>query len=210
MAVFLRHLNHDAERSSTRYDRHLANRIGIRREMRDQRVAGLMVRNDAALLKIHQTATGSAEQNLIKRVFKVCRGNLLLVVSRGDQRRLIDQIRKIGASEAGGRAGHDAQVEPLGDWQPARVDGENRLAPLLVWEADRHLTVKPARTEQRGIEHVRTVRRRHDDDFHIRIKTIHLDEELIERLLALIIRSAETGEPLTANSIKLVNEDDGW
>ena len=45
-----RHLHGEAERHAARDDRHLVHRIGARRELGDQRVAGLVVGRVAALL----------------------------------------------------------------------------------------------------------------------------------------------------------------
>src|SRR5205085_3557959 len=39
-------------------------------------------------------------------------------------------------------------------------------------------------------------------------EAIHLDEQLIERLLALVIAAAETGAPVTADGIDFINEND--
>ena len=71
-----------------------------------------------------------------------------------------------------------------------------------------HLTVETTRTQQRGIEHVRTVGRGDENNAFVGFEAIHLDQQLVERLLALVIAAAETGAAMTADRIDFVDEDD--
>ena len=70
------------------------------------------------------------------------------------------------------------------------------------------LPVKTARTQQCGVENVRTVGRRHDDDPLVGLKTVHLHEQLVERLLAFVVSAAETRAALAADGVDLVDKDD--
>jgi len=54
------------------------------------------------------------------------------------------------------------------------------------------LTVEAAGAQQRGVQNVRAVRRGDQDDAFVRLETVHLDEKLVERLLALVIAAAKT------------------
>src|SRR2546422_996606 len=67
------------------------------------------------------------------------------------------------------------------------VNAKNLLASVDVGRADGHLTVEASGTQQRRIENVRAVGRRDDDDALIGREAVHLDEQLIERLLALFM-----------------------
>ena len=42
----------------------------------------------------------------------------------------------------------------------------------------------------------------------VRLEAVHLDEQLIERLLALVVSAAEAGAAVTSNRVNLVDEDD--
>jgi hypothetical protein len=46
------------------------------------------------------------------------------------------------------------------------------------------------------------------DDALIRLETVHLDQELVERLLALVIAAAEAGAAMAADRVDFVDEDD--
>src|SRR2546426_1135090 len=72
-----------------------------------------------------------------------------------------------------------------------------------------HLAVEPARAHQRRVQDVRTVGRGHDDDALRGVEAIHLDEELVERLLTLVVRpepgAHHAGAPL-ADGVDLIEE----
>ena len=70
------------------------------------------------------------------------------------------------------------------------------------------VAVEPARPQQRRVEHVGTVGRRDDDDVGVGVETVHLDEELVQRLLALVVAAAEPGAALASDRVDLVDEDD--
>ena len=71
-----------------------------------------------------------------------------------------------------------------------------------------HLAVEAAGTQQRGIEHVGTVGRRDQDHAFIGLEAVHLDQQLVEGLFALVIAAAETGAAMTADRVDFVDEDD--
>ena len=62
--------------------------------------------------------------------------------------------------------------------------------------------------QQRRIEHVGTVGRRHQDDAFVRLEAVHLDEQLVQGLFALVVTAAEAGAAMTADRVDLVDEDD--
>src|SRR5207245_6666426 len=73
---------------------------------------------------------------------------------------------------------------------------------------DRDLTVETARTQQRRVEDVGTVGGRDQDDAAAGIEAVHLDQQLVQRLLALVVPAAETRASLATDGVDLVDEDD--
>src|SRR5262249_38754658 len=67
-----------------------------------------------------------------------------------------------------------------------------------------------AGAQQGGVEDVGTVRRRDEDHALVRLKPVHLDEKLVERLLALVVAAAKARAAATADGVDLVDEDDPW
>src|SRR5581483_10389218 len=85
---------------------------------------------------------------------------------------------------------------------------ENLFASTHVRTVHHYAAVKTARAEQRRIENVGTVGRRHEDDAFVGFKTVHLDQQLVQGLLALIVSAPETCATVTADSVDFVYEDD--
>ena len=88
------------------------------------------------------------------------------------------------------------------------VHAEDRCAALDVGAIDDDLPVEAAGAQQRGIEHVGAVRRGDQDDAGVLIEAVHLDEQLVERLLALVVTAAQARAALAADRVDLVDEDD--
>ena len=85
---------------------------------------------------------------------------------------------------------------------------ENLQTACIVRSIYGDLTVKTTRTHQSGVENVRAVGGRDNDDSCVPLETIHLSEQLIERLFSLIVTTTHTGSTLTTDRIDLVDEHD--
>ena len=67
------------------------------------------------------------------------------------------------------------------------MDLQDRLAAIDVGPIDDHRAVESARPQQGGVERLGPIGRRHDDDAAIGVEAVHLDEQLVERLLAFVV-----------------------
>ncbi len=74
--------------------------------------------------------------------------------------------------------------------------------------SDHHAAIETAGAQQGGIEHVGTVGRGDQDHAFVRFEAVHLDQQLVQRLLAFIVTAAETGAAMTADRVDFVDEDD--
>jgi len=72
----------------------------------------------------------------------------------------------------------------------AHMDLEDLLAPANVGVGHHDLAVEPAGAQQRRVQHVGPVGRGDQDDALIGLEAVHLDQELVQRLLALVIAAA--------------------
>jgi hypothetical protein len=88
------------------------------------------------------------------------------------------------------------------------VDRQDAFAALDVGTVDDDAAVEAAGPQQRRIEHVGPVGGRDEDDALVRLEAVHLDEQLVERLLALVVPAAEPGAAMAADGVDLVDEDD--
>src|SRR5450631_2629375 len=90
------------------------------------------------------------------------------------------------------------------------MDPQDLFASGNIGNTDNDLTVEAARSQKRGIEHVRPVRGCNDDNSLVGLKAVHFDKQLIERLLAFIIAAAKARAAMPPDRVNFVDEDDAW
>ena len=88
------------------------------------------------------------------------------------------------------------------------MDFQNCLTTFQIRQLYRNPAVKTSRTKQRRIEGFRTVGRRQNDNTLLTVKTIHLSQKLVQRLLALVIAAHAGAVTLLTNRIDLVDKYD--
>ena len=102
----------------------------------------------------------------------------------------------------------NCQVDRLVERLALDVDLEDLEAALHVGAVEDDLAVEAAGAQQRRVEHVGAVGGGDDDHVRVGVEAVHLDQDLVERLLALVVRAAEAGAALAADGVDLVDEDD--
>ena len=132
----------------------------------------------------------------------------LEAVARGRHRRLVDQVLEIGAREAGRAGGDGRQIDIGGERHLLAVHLEDREARRLVRQLERDVTIEAAGPEQGRVEHVRPVGRGEHDHRLVPGEAVHLREDLVEGLLALVMAAAEPGAAHPPDRVELVDEDD--
>ena len=85
---------------------------------------------------------------------------------------------------------------------------EDAFASTDVREWDHDLPVEPPRSQESGIKDVGPVAGRNENDAIIRLESVHLDQQLVQCLLTLVVTSAKTGATMPSHSIDLVDEND--
>ena len=100
------------------------------------------------------------------------------------------------------------QIDVVGQRNFLGVDLEDLLAALDIGTSDDHAAIETAGPQQRGIEHVGTVGRGHQDDAFVRFKAVHFDQQLIQGLFALVVSAAQAGAAMAADGVDFVDEDD--
>ena len=112
------------------------------------------------------------------------------------------------APESRGAARQDGRVHVRRQRNLAHVDLQDLLAATDVGQRHHDLAVEAARTQQRGVEHVGTVGRGDHDDALARLEAVHLDQHLVQGLLAFVVAAAQAGATLAADRVDFVDEDD--
>ena len=88
------------------------------------------------------------------------------------------------------------------------VDLEDRQAALVGRPIDGDVPIEAAGPQQGRIEHVGPVGGGQHDDRFVRAEAVHLAQDLVERLLALVVPAAEAGAADAADGVDLVDEQD--
>ena len=156
-----------------------------------------------------RVALGPAEAHLVAGLFEVVLLDEFLVVHGGEDGGLVDDGGQVGAAEHRGAAGDPLKVDVRAELHLAGVDFEDFHAALDVGQRDVDLAVEPARAREGGIEHVDAVGGGDDDDLVVGLEAVHLDEDGVEGLLALVVPAG--GEPAaaaTADGVDFIQEDD--
>ncbi len=199
----------EAARHATRDDADLERRVRVRERPPHERMAGLVVRDDALLLRRDDAALAlGTGDDPVHRLVELLHRDALLVGARRQNRRLVHQVREVGAGEARRLLRQRQQVDVLVQRLPLGVHLENRLPPAHVGPVQHDLTVEAARAQERGVEDVGAVRRRDDDDVCVGVEAVHLDEDLVQGLLALVVAAAQTSTTLSADGIDFVDKHD--
>src|SRR5690606_24271118 len=85
-----------------------------------------------------------------------------------------------------------------------RVQPEDLLPPRRGGEGDVHDAVEAPRALERRVEILRAIRRPDDDHAVGRGEAVHLDEELVQRAVVLVVRAVPPA--LTTEGVDLVDE----
>ena len=208
MVAFL-DLHRVAERAGcARDDGDLLHGGGVRLQCGDERVADLVV-GDRPLFLVGEDGIFLliTRDDDLDALLKVGLRGKAPAVAHGAQRGLVDDVCKLCARGAGGHARDLAEVHVLGDLDLAGVHLEDLLAALEVGQLHGHAPVKAAGPRERGVERFGAVRGGEDDDAVVALEAVHLGQQLVERLLALII-AAELPVALFADGVDLVDEHD--
>ena len=198
-----------AQRAAAADDADLMHRVGLRKQVPDQGVAAFVVGDGVLGLLVHHAALalGSGDDALHRFADLLLRDDLLVATS-GQKSRLVQQVRQIGAREAGGELGHRREVDVAAERLVLRMDAQDALAALHVGHVDHDLAVETAGAQQRRVQDVGAVGGRDEDDGIVRVEAVHLHEQLVQGLLALVVTAAQAGAALTADGVDLVDEDD--
>ncbi len=168
-------------------------------------MAGLVVGEDALLLLRHDAALLETGERALHGALEVDHVHVLLVPPAGEDRRLVGDVRELGARETRSAAGEQAEIDIRGERLGTGVDAQDRLPPRHVGRSDVHLAVETTGPEQRGIQVLQAVGGAHHDHVLAAAEPVQLDQELVQRLIVLAVKAAATLRP---DGVELVDEDD--
>src|SRR3954468_19861542 len=190
-------------------DGDLRDRVALGQDALDDGVTALVIGDDR-LLGVRDDgglALGAGDDPL-QGFLELGHADDLLVPASREDRRLVDEVGEIRSGETRRLARDAFDVDALVERLALGVDLEDLDATLHVGPVEDDLAVEAARPQEGRVEDVGTVRGRDDDHVGVRVEAIHLDQDLVEGLLPLVVAAAEAGAALAADRVDLVDEDD--
>ena len=135
-------------------------------------------------------------------------GNHLPLLPDGQNGSLIQKILQVRTGETGRGQGNGLQVHLFIQPLIPGINLEDVLPALDVGRTHINLPVKPAGAHQGGVQNVLPVGGCQDNDAFVFLESIHLHQELVEGLLALIVSAAQARASAAADGVDLIDEDD--
>src|SRR5579884_1802516 len=209
IAVFGWRLYGHAESHTPGDGLHFAHRVGAGHGTHDDGMADLVVGDDGFFGLVNHAALAlRAGHDTQDGLFKVVVLDDRFATPGGEQRALVEHVGEVGAGETGGLARQIVQGDIFGQRLALRVDFQDGETPANIGLVQHDLAVEATGAQQSGVEDIWPVGGGDDDNVGILLEAIHLDEQLIERLLALIVAAQAGIIALAANGIDFVDEDD--
>ena len=172
---------------------------------------GFVVGGAPSISLAHDDAALGAQHELFERVTEVAHGHAVAASARGQQCGLVGEVREVRSDHPCAGRGEALERNVVRQGHPARVHLEDPAPAEGVGRLHRNAPVETAGAQQRGVEHVGAVRRGEHDHAGLAIEAVHLGEDLIERLLALVVAPADASERAAAGTpdrVELVDEHD--
>ena len=193
-----------------RDDGDLGDRGRVALERRDQGVADLVIGDDELFLVREDLVLFLvAGDDDLDALLQVGLAHLIAAGAHRAQRGLVDHVGQLRARRAGGHAGDCAEVQAGLALDLLGMHAQDSLAADEVGQLDRYAAVKAAGAQQRRVERLGPVGRGQDDHALAAVKAVHLGQELVEGLLALVVAAHGVGAvALFADGIDLIDKDD--
>ena len=173
-------------------------------------MSGLVERNGALLLSSeHLGLLLQSTDDTVYSSQEVLLIHLLLIMASRDERSLITYVSDVGTREARCLTRQQIHIHRLIQLEWLQVNTEYLLALIQVGEVYMYLTVKASCTQQCLIKNIHTVCCCQDNDTRVGTEAIHLCEQLVERILTLIIATHRwVLATRTTYGVNLINKDD--
>ena len=174
-----------------RHDGYLLHRLGILLKRADQGMPHLMIGHDPALLLAHDAILlFLAHQNHFHCVEQILLADIAPALLHGVDGSLIDHVRQIGSHCAAGSQSDGIQIHRLVHLHVLCMNLQDLHPALQVRLIHNDSSVEAPRTQQRLIQYLRSVRGPQNQDPLGAVEAVHLREQLVQRLLPLLIAPA--------------------
>ena len=120
----------------------------------------------------------------------------------------VHNVGQIGTDAAAGDRGNLLDVDIVAHANVLQVNLQDFFAARNVGTVDQHVAIEASRSQQRWVECFGPIGGGHHNHSAVTTETIHLDEQGVERLLALVVSTNLSATTGLAEGIQLVDEND--
>ena len=170
---------------------------------------GLVVGRALTLLLAEHDLALRPQQDLLERIREVGELHPLVGTPRRHQRRLVGQVLQVGADHSRRGRREALQVDIVCERHVPGMHLEDGKATGLVGRIDRDPPVEAPRPHQRCVQDLGAVRGGQDDDPFGTAEAVHLRQDLVERLLTLLVPAHDPAAARASDGVEFVDEDDG-
>ena len=149
-----------------------------------------------------------AGQNDFQSILQIGLSDLAASFLYGMESAFIYQIGKVSSGAAGCILCDSFQINILRHFDCFCMHPQNRLSAGNIRQFEWNAPVKTPWPQQRFVKNFRFVRCRQDHHAFFRGKTVHFIQQLVERLVPLIISGDSRQVTALADRIDFINEDD--
>ena len=150
-----------------------------------------------------------AAHDAVYGIQEILFAHLACIASCRNQGRFVANVGDVSAAETRGLTGKEVDINRVVFLQWAQVHIKNGFPLLEVRHVHINLAIESAGTHQSAVQNIGPVRGRKDDHTTVGAKTIHLGQQLIQRVFALVVGShARVFATGAANGIDLIDKDD--
>src|SRR5450830_1486579 len=190
--VFCGQLQREPEGHATRHDTNAMDLFTRSQSLADDGMPGFMIGDTPALVVADDPGLLLwSSDDLVDSFLDLFHRDIRLAPADGKQRALVQQVFQVGSSEAGGLLGDRGEHDVSRKRLVRSVYLEDLLPSLGIRQVDDNTPIEATRTQQSRVQNVRPVRGRKDDNTLVRVKTVHLDEQLVQGLLTFVVAAAD-------------------
>ena len=124
------------------------------------------------------------------------------------KRRFVHQIGQVRARQARGPTGQHRKIHIVAQRNLLGMNPQDRFAAAHIGPPHHHAAIETAGAEQRRIQHVGTVRGSNQNHAFVRFEAVHLHQQLVQSLFALVVSAAEACAAMAAHGVDFIDEDD--
>ena len=172
-------------------------------------MAGLVVGRYLAFARADDaTLAFGTKHHAFNGLVKVCHRYRFLSLAGGENCGFVYRVFNIGTHQPGCGLCQQCKVYVWCQRFALYMHLEDCFAAFDIRPVNYHAPVKAARTQQRRIQNVGAVGGSNNNHMRVGVKAVHLNQDLVERLFALIVAATQSSATLAADGIDLVNKDD--